>query len=77
MKYSASFFAERSDGFSEIERCASSGRLLWLHVYPRIAEDDLDRTIVDIFRAGGGIIVELLEGMQPVPAKAINDNTMF
>jgi predicted SnoaL-like aldol condensation-catalyzing enzyme len=60
----------------DIRRVAASGDLVWLHVRAPMPNGSVS-AVVDIFRVQGDRIVEHWDVIQPVPAKAANDNTMF
>lgn len=59
----------------DIRRAAADGDLVWLHI--RSKTTGAERAVVDIFRVKDGKIVEHWDVIQPVPAKSMNENTMF
>lgn len=61
----------------EIKRIIGDGDLVAVHVLSRTQPGDRGRAVVDIFRLKDGKIVEHWDVVQPVPAKSVNDNTMF
>ena len=58
-------------------RSATDGDLVFLHNHSTTSENDRGRAIVDIFRVKDRKIVEHWDVIQPVPEKAVNNNTMF
>lgn len=75
--YFSDFFQKNPTSHARIVRSATDGDLVYLHVHSSIGEEDRGRAVVDIFRVENGKIVEHWDVIQPVPAKAANDNTMF
>ena len=71
------FFAENPESRAEIVRSATDGDLVYLHVRSTDAPEQLGSAVVDVFRVDDGMIVEHWDVIQPVPAEAANDNTMF
>lgn len=71
------FFAENPESRAEIVRSATDGDLVYLHVRSTDAPEQLGSAVVDVFRVEDGMIVEHWDVIQPVPAEAANDNTMF
>ncbi|WP_404402718.1 nuclear transport factor 2 family protein [Pelagibacterium halotolerans] len=61
----------------DIKRVIAEGDLVVTHAHLRQGPDDLGMAAMDIFRIEDGKIVEHWDAVQPVPAEAANDNTMF
>jgi predicted SnoaL-like aldol condensation-catalyzing enzyme len=61
----------------DIKRAIAEGDLVALHVHSKRSPDVRGNAIVDIFRIKDGKVVEHWDVVQPVPEKALNDNTMF
>ncbi|WP_255471216.1 nuclear transport factor 2 family protein [Paracoccus sp. M683] len=75
--YFTGFFAENPDARARIVRSAADRDLVWIHVESTNGDKQPADAIVDIFRVEDGKIVEHWDVIQPVPAEAANDNTMF
>lgn len=60
-----------------IKRSASDGDLVWLHLHVQHTPDSLGGAAVQIFRMKEGKIAEHWGVGQRVPAKSLNNNTMF
>lgn len=61
----------------EIKRVVAEGDLVVVHTHLTLSPDDRGMAVVDIFRVADGKVVEHWDVLQPVPAQAANDNTMF
>ena len=61
----------------EIKRMIAEGDLVVTHGVLTTGPKDLGTAAVDLFRLEDGKIVEHWDVLQPVPAEAANDNTMF
>ncbi|CAA9272412.1 MAG: putative membrane protein [uncultured Arthrobacter sp.] len=70
-------FAELPDWSTQIKRVIAEDDLVVIHHHVRSTPDDLGQAVVDIFRVRDGKLVEHWDVIQPVPADAANDNTMF
>lgn len=75
--YFTDFFKENPESRARIVRSATDGDLVYLHINSTNGADDRGEAIVDIFRVEDGKIVEHWDVIQPVPAEAANDNSMF
>lgn len=62
---------------SEIKRVIAQGDLVVLHVHAKANPVDRGRAVVEIFRVEDGRVVEHWDVIQPVPAGAANENSMF
>jgi len=51
--------------------------LVAVHYHFKRAPDDRGSAVVDIFRIKDGYLVEHWDVIQPIPERALNDNTMF
>lgn len=60
----------------EIKRALAEGDLVALHVHSKRTPESRGNAIVDIFRVENGKVVEHWDVVQPVPATALNQNTM-
>jgi len=70
-------FMRYPDWSTEIKRVLVDEDLVAVHHHVRQTKDDLGLAVVDIFRVHDGQLVEHWDVVQPVPAEAKNDNTMF
>ncbi len=70
-------FERFPDWSTEIKRVITEGDLVVVHHHVRQTKDDLGSAVVDIFRVIDGKLIEHWDVVQPVPAEAKNDNTMF
>ncbi len=61
----------------DIKRVIAEGDLVVIHAHLRQGSGDLGMAVMDIFRIENGKVVEHWDVVQPVPAEAANDNTMF
>ncbi|KQK61076.1 hypothetical protein AOX61_10350 [Pseudomonas aeruginosa] len=61
----------------DIQRIASDGNLVFLHVHARTTPDDRGMAVVDIFRLDNGRIVEHWDVIQPVPEQSVSKHPMF
>lgn len=75
--YFKGYFKENPQSRARIIRSASNDDLVWLHVHSTNGANDRGVSVVDIFRVTDGKIVEHWDVIQPVPADAANNNTMF
>jgi predicted SnoaL-like aldol condensation-catalyzing enzyme len=65
---------------TEFKRVFADGDYVIVHAHARARPDDpTDRgsAVMDIFRLENGKVVEHWDVVQPVPEKAMNENTMF
>jgi predicted SnoaL-like aldol condensation-catalyzing enzyme len=62
---------------SQILRVYADGDFVILHVHRVRTPGTLGDAIVDLFRVEGGKIAEHWDVIQPVPERAVNDNSMF
>lgn len=62
---------------TKIKRVITEGDLVAVHHHVRNTPNDLGLAVVDIFRVRDGRLIEHWDVIQPVPAEAANDNTMF
>jgi predicted SnoaL-like aldol condensation-catalyzing enzyme len=62
---------------SQILRVYADGNFVILHVHRVRTPGTLGDAIVDLFRVEGGKIAEHWDVIQPVPERAVNDNSMF
>jgi predicted SnoaL-like aldol condensation-catalyzing enzyme len=62
---------------SQILRVYADGDFVILHVHRVRTPGTEGDAIVDLFRLEGGKIAEHWDVIQPVPERAVNDNTMF
>jgi predicted SnoaL-like aldol condensation-catalyzing enzyme len=65
------------DFSSDVKRVIAEGDLVAIHHEVHMAPGDAGMSVVDIFRVDDGKVVEHWDIIQPVPAEAANDNTMF
>ena len=70
-------FRDNPQSRNHVERSATDGDLVYLHVHATNGPDDRGRAIVDIFRVTDGKIVEHWDVIENVPEKSANPNTMF
>jgi predicted SnoaL-like aldol condensation-catalyzing enzyme len=78
VEFAAGLLAANPDTHGRIVRSAAEGDLVWLHVHAGGNEDGTGGlAIIDIFRVEDGKITEHWDVLQPVPAEAANENTMF
>lgn len=78
VEFATGLLAATPDASGRIVRSAAEGDLVWLHVHAAGNEDGTGGfAIIDIFRVEAGKIAEHWDVMQPVPAEAANQNTMF
>lgn len=75
--YFTEFFQQNPESRARIVRSAADGDLVYLHIHATNGAEDLGQAVVDIFRVDDGMIVEHWDVIQPVPAEAANQNTMF
>lgn len=61
----------------DIKRIVIEGDLCCVHSHGRVNPDDSGLSVMDIFRAANGKIVEHWDVLQPVPEKSANANGMF
>jgi predicted SnoaL-like aldol condensation-catalyzing enzyme len=61
----------------EFKHLYSDGDRVIVHSLVTMAPQDRGMAVIDIFRIENGKIVEHWDVVQPVPEKALNDNTMF
>jgi predicted SnoaL-like aldol condensation-catalyzing enzyme len=61
----------------EIKRAFSDGDTVILHSHWKRRPEDLGDAVVDFFRIDNGKVVEHWDVIQPIPATAANNNTMF
>jgi predicted SnoaL-like aldol condensation-catalyzing enzyme len=61
----------------EIKRAFSDGNMVILHSHWVRSPGELGDAVVDFFRVEGGKVVEHWDVIQPIPATAANNNTMF
>jgi predicted SnoaL-like aldol condensation-catalyzing enzyme len=61
----------------EIKRSFSDGEIVILHCHWKRSPEDLGDAVVDFFRVENGKVVEHWYVIQPIPATAANNNTMF
>jgi predicted SnoaL-like aldol condensation-catalyzing enzyme len=62
---------------SEIKRSFVDGDYVILHVHAVREPGTRGNAIIDIFKLENGKIVEHWDAVQPIPEKAMNNNTMF
>jgi predicted SnoaL-like aldol condensation-catalyzing enzyme len=62
---------------AEIKRSFADGDYVILHVHVKDNPTDRGVAVVDIYKMENGKVVEHWDVIQPVPEKALNDNTMF
>ena len=60
-----------------VNRTASDGDLVWLHLHVKHTPESLGGAGIQIFRMKEGKIVEHWGVGQPVPKESKNNNTMF
>ena len=78
VEFATGLLAANPDASGSIVRSAAEGDLVWLHVHAGGDEDGAGGlAIIDIFRVEDGKIAEHWDVLQPVPAEAANQNTMF
>ncbi len=61
----------------EIKRAFSDGDMVILHCHWVRSPGDRGDAVVDFFRVKDGKVVEHWDVIQPIPATAVNTNTMF
>jgi len=61
----------------EIKRVFADGDYVITHVHAKANPQDRGMAVMDIFRLEDGKIVEHWDAVQPIPEKALNQNTMF
>ncbi|MBA1200398.1 SnoaL-like domain-containing protein [Pseudomonas capeferrum] len=61
----------------DIQRVASEGNLVFLHVHARTSPEDRGVAVVDIFRVESGRIIEHWDVIQPVPEQSVSKHPMF
>jgi predicted SnoaL-like aldol condensation-catalyzing enzyme len=71
------FFEANPMARSEITRVIAQGDLVALHVHAKSNPIDRGRAVVEIFRVANDKIVEHWDVVQPIPAEAANENSMF
>jgi predicted SnoaL-like aldol condensation-catalyzing enzyme len=71
------YFEANPQARSEIKRVVAQGDLVVLHVHAKSDPIDRGRAVVEIFRVEDGRIVEHWDVIQPIPASAANENSMF
>jgi predicted SnoaL-like aldol condensation-catalyzing enzyme len=76
-KFVAWLRANFPDSHMEIKRAFSDGDMVILHSRWVRVPGDLGDAVVDLFRLENGKVVEHWDVIQPIPATAANDNTMF
>jgi predicted SnoaL-like aldol condensation-catalyzing enzyme len=77
VNFFTAFFKANPQSKGRTVRSATDGDLVFLHNHSTTSENDRGRAIVDIFRVKDGKIVEHWDVIQPIPEKAVNNNTMF
>jgi predicted SnoaL-like aldol condensation-catalyzing enzyme len=65
------------DFSGEVKRAIGEDDLVVLHSHVKMSAEDPGTAVVDIFRVADGKVVEHWDVLQPIPAEAANDNTMF
>jgi len=71
------FVGQFPDLSVDIKRVIAEGDLVMTHSLMKTSPEDRGTAAADIFRLEGSKIVEHWDVLQPVPATAANDNTMF
>jgi len=67
-----------SDVRGEIKRSFADGDYVVLHCqWHGLSDNPHGEAVVDIFRLENGKVVEHWDVIQPIPEKAVNNNTMF
>jgi len=61
----------------EIKKVVAEGNLVAVRSHVKMRPDDLGNVITHFFRFENGLIVEMWDSAQPVPAKPLNENGMF
>ena len=61
----------------EFKRVLADGDFVIVHAHARANPDDRGSAVMDIFRVENGKVVEHWDVIQPIPEKAMNNNTMF
>ena len=61
----------------EVKRAFADGDYVILHVHVKADANDRGAAVVDIYKLEDGKVVEHWDVIQPVPEKAMNENTMF
>jgi predicted SnoaL-like aldol condensation-catalyzing enzyme len=69
--------AKFPDAKSEFKRVFADGDYVIVHVHAVREPGTRGNAIIDIFRLEGGKVVEHWDVTQPIPEKALNNNTMF
>jgi predicted SnoaL-like aldol condensation-catalyzing enzyme len=78
VEFVTGLLAATPNAHGRIVRSAAEGDLVWLHVHAGGNEDGTGGlAIIDVFRVEDGKIAEHWDVLQPVPAEAANENTMF
>ncbi|WP_070065496.1 ester cyclase [Pseudomonas citronellolis] len=77
IKFLEKFQEQFPNSSYEVQRSASEGDLVFLHVHARTTPEDLGVSIVDIFRVTNGRIVEHWDVIQPIPEQAVSKHPMF
>jgi predicted SnoaL-like aldol condensation-catalyzing enzyme len=76
-KFISSLRSNYPDSHMEIKRAFSDGNMVILHSHWVRSPGELGNAVVDFFRVEGGKVVEHWDVIQPIPATAANNNTMF
>jgi predicted SnoaL-like aldol condensation-catalyzing enzyme len=73
----SALFEKFPEWSTEVKRVLADGDLVAVHHHVRSTPDDRGMAVVDIFKVQDGKLVEHWDVVQPVPAQAMNENTMF
>jgi len=78
LKAFLAFAKENLSSFKvEFKRVLADGDFVIVHAHARANPEDRGSAVMDIFRVENGKVVEHWDVIQPIPEKAMNDNTMF
>lgn len=77
-KFIAFMRTNRPDAHGEIKRVFADGDYVVLHSqWHGLSDSPRGEAVVDIYRCENGKVVEHWDVIQPIPATAANNNTMF
>jgi predicted SnoaL-like aldol condensation-catalyzing enzyme len=76
-RFVASLRESHPESHMEIKRAFSDGDMVILHCHWTRRPGDRGDAVVDFFRVKDGKVVEHWDVIQPIPATASNNNTMF